>query len=84
MRRKNCARRSLFHSEQDLRNTSFEDYCYMMESGEKGSVPVILHWDHGRNMTILQNAVDHCMNSVMRNASALPHANRTLQRSKDA
>ena len=53
-------------------NTSFEDYCYMMESmAKKASVPVILHWDHGRNMTILQNAVDHCMNSVMR--SALPY-----------
>ncbi len=24
-------------------------------------------------MTILQNAVDHCMNSVMRDASALPY-----------
>ena len=55
-------------------NTSFEDYCYMMESmAKKASVPVILHWDHGRNMTILQNAVDHCMNSVMRDASALPY-----------
>ena len=55
-------------------NTSFEDYCYMMESmAKKASVPVILHWDHGRNMTILQNAVDHCMNSVMRDASVLPY-----------
>ncbi len=54
-------------------NTSFEDYCYMMESmAKKATVPVILHWDHGRNMTILQNAVNHCMNSVMRDASALP------------
>ena len=45
-----------------------------MESmAKKASVPVILHWDHGRNMTILQNAVDHCMNSVMRDASALPY-----------
>ena len=55
-------------------NTSFEDYCYMMESmAKKATVPVILHWDHGRNMTILQNAVNHCMNSVMRDASALPY-----------
>lgn len=54
-------------------NTSFEDFCYMMESmAKKASVPVILHWDHGRNMTILHNAVNHCMNSVMRDASALP------------
>ncbi|MGN1126883.1 MAG: ketose-bisphosphate aldolase [Ruminococcus sp.] len=54
-------------------NTSFEDYCYMMESmAKKATVPVILHWDHGRNMTILHNAVNHCMNSVMRDASALP------------
>ena len=55
-------------------NTSFEDFCYMMESmAKKATVPVILHWDHGRNWTILKNAVDHCMNSVMRDASALPY-----------
>ena len=54
-------------------NTSFEDFCYMMESmAKKASIPVILHWDHGRNMTILHNAVNHCMNSVMRDASSLP------------
>lgn len=54
-------------------NTVFEDFCYMMDSmARKASVPVIEHWDHGRNMTILQNAVNHCMNSVMRDASALP------------
>ena len=40
---------------------------------KKATVPVIEHWDHGRNMTILQNAVNHCMNSVMRDASALPY-----------
>ena len=55
-------------------NTSFEDFCYMMDSmAKKATVPVIEHWDHGRNMTILQNAVNHCMNSVMRDASALPY-----------
>ena len=55
-------------------NTSFEDYCYMMESmAKRATVPVILHWDHGRNMTILQNAINHKMNSVMRDASALPY-----------
>ena len=28
-------------------NTSFEDFCYMMESmAKKASIPVILHWDH--------------------------------------
>ena len=54
-------------------NTSFEDFCYMMDSmAKKATIPVIEHWDHGRNMTILQNAVNHCMNSVMRDASALP------------
>ena len=31
------------------------------------------HWDHCSYMTILQNAVNHCMNSVMRDASALPY-----------
>lgn len=36
-------------------NTSFEDFCYMMESmAKKATVPVILHWDHGRNWTILK------------------------------
>ena len=46
-------------------NTVFEDYCYMMDSmAKRASIPVIEHWDHGRNMTILQNAVNHCMNSV--------------------
>lgn len=55
-------------------NTSFEDFCYMMESmAKRASIPVILHWDHGRNMAILHNAVNHCMNSVMRDASALPY-----------
>ena len=55
-------------------NTSFEDFCYMMESMAKNAaIPVIMHWDHGRSMTILQNAVNHSMNSVMRDASALPY-----------
>lgn len=52
-------------------NTSFEDFCYMMESmAKKATVPVITHWDHGRSLEILQNAYEHCMNSVMRDASA--------------
>ncbi len=55
-------------------NTVFEDFCYMMQAmAKEATVPVIMHWDHGRNMTILQNAVNHCMNSVMRDASALPY-----------
>lgn len=54
-------------------NTSFEDYCYMMTSmAKKAKVPVICHWDHGRSMEIIQNAYNHGMNSVMRDASALP------------
>ena len=65
-------------------NTSFEDFCYMMDSmAKKATVPVIEHWDHGRNMTILQNAVNHCMNSVMRDASALPYEEMLLK-SRDA
>jgi ketose-bisphosphate aldolase len=53
-------------------NTSFEDFCWMMKSmAEKASVPVIIHWDHGRSMEIIQNAYTHGMNSVMRDASAL-------------
>ena len=54
-------------------NTVFEDFCWMMKSmAEKASVPVITHWDHGRSMEIIQNAYNHGMNSVMRDASALP------------
>lgn len=53
-------------------NTSFEDFCWMMNSmAKKAKVPVITHWDHGRNMEIIQNAYTHGMNSVMRDASAL-------------
>ena len=52
-------------------NTSFEDFCWMMESmAKKATVPVITHWDHGRSMEIVQNAYNHGMNSVMRDASA--------------
>lgn len=54
-------------------NTSFEDFCWMMVSmAKKATVPVITHWDHGRSMEIIQNAYEHGMNSVMRDASALP------------
>ena len=54
-------------------NTVFEDFCWMMKSmAEKAAVPVITHWDHGRSMEIIQNAYNHGMNSVMRDASALP------------
>ncbi len=54
-------------------NTSFEDFCWMMESmAKKAKVPVITHWDHGRSMEIIKNAYEHGMNSVMRDASALP------------
>ncbi|WP_435308692.1 ketose-bisphosphate aldolase [Sebaldella termitidis] len=52
-------------------NTSFEDFSLMMVSmAEKASVPVITHWDHGRSLEIIQNAYNHGMNSVMRDASA--------------
>ncbi len=52
-------------------NTSFEDFSHMMVSmAEKASVPVITHWDHGRNLEIIQNAWRHGMNSLMRDASA--------------
>ena len=52
-------------------NTSFEDFCHMMVSmAKKATVPVITHWDHGRSMEIVQNAYNHGMNSVMRDASA--------------
>jgi ketose-bisphosphate aldolase len=52
-------------------NTSFEDFSNMMVSmAQKATVPVITHWDHGRSMEIVQNAYNHGMNSVMRDASA--------------
>lgn len=52
-------------------NTSFEDFSKMMISmAEAATVPVIPHWDHGRSMEIVQNAYEHGMNSVMRDASA--------------
>ena len=52
-------------------NTSFEDFSHMMVSmAEKASIPVITHWDHGRSLEIIQNAYNHGMNSVMRDASA--------------
>ena len=52
-------------------NTSFEDFSHMMVSmAKKASVPVITHWDHGRSLEIIQNAYNHGMNSVMRDASA--------------
>lgn len=52
-------------------NTSFEDFSKMMVSmAEKATVPVITHWDHGRSMEIVQNAYNHGMNSIMRDASA--------------
>ena len=54
-------------------NTSFEDFSHMMVSMAKAAtVPVITHWDHGRSMEIVQNAYNHGMNSVMRDASANP------------
>lgn len=52
-------------------NTSFEDFSHMMVSmAKKAAVPVITHWDHGRSLEIVQNAYNHGMNSVMRDASA--------------
>jgi len=54
-------------------NTSFEDFCWMMVSMAKNAkVPVITHWDRGSSMDIIKNAYTHGMNSVMRDASALP------------
>lgn len=54
-------------------NTIFEEFAPMMVSMAKNaSVPVITHWDHGRSLEIVQNAYNHGMNSVMRDASAEP------------
>lgn len=52
-------------------NTIFEEFAHMMVSMAKhASVPVITHWDHGKSMEIVQNAYNHGMNSVMRDASS--------------
>lgn len=54
-------------------NTIFEEFAPMMVSiAKNASVPVITHWDHGRSLEIVQNAYNHGMNSVMRDASAEP------------
>lgn len=54
-------------------NTIFEEFSHMMVSMAKNaSVPVITHWDHGRSMEIVQNAYNHGMNSIMRDASSFP------------
>lgn len=56
-----------------IQNTIFEEFAPMMVSMAKNaSVPVITHWDHGRSMDIVKNAYNYGMNSVMRDASALP------------
>lgn len=56
-----------------LKNTIFEEFAPMMVSMAKhATVPVVTHWDHGRSMDIVKNAYNHGMNSVMRDASALP------------
>jgi ketose-bisphosphate aldolase len=39
---------------------------------KNATVPVITHWDHGRSMEIVQNAYNHGMNSIMRDASSFP------------
>ena len=44
----------------------------MVSMAKEAKVPVITHWDHGRSMDIIKNAYTHGMNSVMRDASALP------------
>ncbi|WP_440895115.1 class II fructose-bisphosphate aldolase [Amphibacillus sp. Q70] len=54
-------------------NTIFEEFATMMVSMAKhATVPVVTHWDHGRSMEIVQNAYNHGMNSVMRDASSFP------------
>ncbi|MDN2453344.1 class II fructose-bisphosphate aldolase [Lactobacillus sp. UCMA15818] len=54
-------------------NTIFEEYASMMVSMAKHAhVHVITHWDHGRSMDIVKNGYNYGMNSVMRDASALP------------
>lgn len=56
-----------------IQNTIFEEFAPMMVSMAKNAtVPVITHWDHGRSMDIVKNAYNYGMNSVMRDASAMP------------
>jgi ketose-bisphosphate aldolase len=44
----------------------------MLEFARQSDMPVAVHWDHGRNMGIIQNALKCGFNSIMIDASANP------------
>lgn len=54
-----------------LQNTVFENFApAMLQAAISSTVPVILHWDHGRNIEIVQHAYQMGMNSIMIDNSA--------------
>lgn len=56
-----------------VENTEVDHFVKMMRSMAEGvSVPVAIHWDHGRNFGIVQHAAEIGFNSLMIDASANP------------
>lgn len=56
-----------------VENTEIDHYVKMMRSmADAASVPVAIHWDHGRNFGIVQHAADIGFTSLMIDASANP------------
>lgn len=54
-----------------LKNTDINYYSKMMvEMAKKAEMPAAVHWDHGRNMEVITNALDCGFNSIMIDASA--------------
>jgi ketose-bisphosphate aldolase len=54
-----------------LGNTEFDHYAKMMVSmAEASALPVIVHWDHGRNIDVVTHAWQCGMNSLMIDNSA--------------
>lgn len=64
-------------------NTEIDHFIKMMRSmAQAASVPVAVHWDHGRNFGIVQHAADIGFNSLMIDASANPLA-KNIERTKE-
>jgi ketose-bisphosphate aldolase len=54
-----------------LNNTDITYYSRMLvEMGKKTEMPAAVHWDHGRNIDIISNALACGFNSIMIDASA--------------
>ena len=56
-----------------MNNIDIKYYAPMLlEFAKRSEMPVAVHWDHGRNMGIIQNALRCGFNSIMIDASANP------------